>query len=132
MLWTTGLPQSVAVVSLKNTGHIRLIRNSNLFWIRWIFILSISDAMSDEYKKRYNKKFIPFHNPIEVELWAPFTKKDFKIDKKYVNILYSGRIGDNGIAESVVEVASAIDSMKDGEANIKLHIQTPTKDRRIY
>ena len=93
--------------------------------------LSISDAMSDEYKKRYNKKFLPFHNPIEVELWAPYTKKDFKIDKKYVNILYSGRIGDNGIAESVVEVASAIDSMKDGEANIKLHIQTPTKDRRI-
>ncbi len=93
--------------------------------------LSISDAMSDEYKKRYNKKFLPFHNPIEVEIWAPYAKKDFKIDKKYVNILYSGRIGDNGIAESVVEVASAIDSMKDGEANIKLHIQTPTKDRRI-
>ena len=93
--------------------------------------LSISDAMSDEYKKRYKKKFFPFHNPIEVELWAPYTKKDFKIDKKYVNILYSGRIGDNGIAESVVEVASAIDSMPDGEANIKLHIQTPTKDRRI-
>jgi glycosyltransferase involved in cell wall biosynthesis len=93
--------------------------------------LSISDAMSEEYRKRYKKKFLPFHNPIEVELWAPFTKKDFKMDRKYVNILYSGRIGDNGIAESVVEVASAIDSMKDDGANIKLHIQTPTKDRRI-
>ncbi len=93
--------------------------------------LSISDAMSDEYQKRYKKKFFPFHNPIEVELWAPFTKKNFNIDKKHVNILYSGRIGDNGIAESVVEVASAIDSMQEGEANIKLHIQTPTKDSRI-
>jgi len=93
--------------------------------------LSISDAMSEEYKKRYEKKFIPFHNPVDVELWIPFSKKDFTIDKKYINILYSGRIGDNGIAESVVEVASAIDTMKDGEANIKLHIQTPTKDSRI-
>ena len=93
--------------------------------------LSISDAMSEEYQNRYHKTFIPFHNPIDVELWAPFTKHDFKIDKKYVNILYSGRIGDKGIAESVVEVALAIDSIKDEEANIKLHIQTPTKDKRI-
>jgi glycosyltransferase involved in cell wall biosynthesis len=93
--------------------------------------LSISDAMSDEYNKRYSKKFIPFHNPIDVELWKPFIKKDFTINEKYVNILYSGRIGDNGIAESIVEVASAIDSMKDDGANIKLHIQTPTKEKRI-
>jgi glycosyltransferase involved in cell wall biosynthesis len=93
--------------------------------------LSISDAMSEEYEKRYKKKFIQFHNPIDVDVWAPFTKKDFSINKKYVNMLYSGRIGENGISESVVEVASAIDSMKEGELNIKLHIQTPTKDKRI-
>jgi glycosyltransferase involved in cell wall biosynthesis len=93
--------------------------------------LSISDAMSEEYEKRYKKKFIPFHNPIDVDVWTPFTKKDFSINKKYVNMLYSGRIGENGISESVVEVASAIDSLKEGELNIKLHIQTPTKDKRI-
>jgi glycosyltransferase involved in cell wall biosynthesis len=93
--------------------------------------LSISDSMSDEYKKRYNKKFIPFHNPIDIKLWGPFTKKDFKVNEEYVNILYSGRIGDNGIAESIVEVASAIDSMNGSKANIKLHIQTPTRDKRI-
>jgi glycosyltransferase involved in cell wall biosynthesis len=93
--------------------------------------LSISDAMSEEYGKRYKKKFIPFHNPIDVDVWAPFTKKDFSINRKYVKMLYSGRIGENGISESVVEVASAIDSMKGGELNIKLHIQTPTKDERI-
>jgi glycosyltransferase involved in cell wall biosynthesis len=88
--------------------------------------LCISDAMSEEYLLRYNKKFIPFHNPIEIELWAPFTKKDFSINRKNVKILYSGRIGDNGIAESIVEVASAIDSMNENEVKIKLHIQTPT------
>jgi glycosyltransferase involved in cell wall biosynthesis len=93
--------------------------------------LSISDSMSDEYKIRYNKKFIPFHNPIDIGLWTPFTKKDFTIDKKDVYILYSGRIGDNGIADSIMEVASAIDSMKDSSTNIKLHIQTPTRDKRI-
>jgi glycosyltransferase involved in cell wall biosynthesis len=89
--------------------------------------LSISDAMSEEYKKRYNKKFIPFHNPIDIDLWSPYSKRNFTIDKKHVNLLYSGRIGDNGIAESVIEVASAIDFMNDNELSIKLHIQTPTK-----
>jgi glycosyltransferase involved in cell wall biosynthesis len=93
--------------------------------------LSISDAMSEEYRKRYNKVFIPFHNPIETEFWSPFTKKDFTIYKNNVKILYSGRIGDNGIAESIVEVASAIDSMDETGVNIKLHIQTPTKQKEI-
>jgi len=49
--------------------------------------LSISDAMSDEYKKRYNKEFIPFHNPIDVEVWSPHTKKDFKVNKRCKNSL---------------------------------------------
>jgi glycosyltransferase involved in cell wall biosynthesis len=93
--------------------------------------LSISDAMSEEYQRRYHKKFIPFHNPIEVELWAPYTKKDFTINKEYVTVLCSGRIGTNGIAESLMEVASAIDSMNNGEVNVRLHIQTPTKNKRI-
>ena len=94
--------------------------------------LSISDAMSAEYKERYNKNFIAFHNPIEIESWLPFRKENFSINKDYVTILYSGRIGDNGIAESLTEVASAIDSMKNEfDANIKLHIQTPTKKGAI-
>jgi len=93
--------------------------------------LSISDAMSAEYMKRYDKGFIPFHNPIEIKLWSQFTKTNFTIVKQYVTILYSGRIGDDGIAESLVEVADAIDSMSDEESVIKFHIQTPTKKKGI-
>ena len=93
--------------------------------------LCISDAMSDEYLRRYSKKFIPFHNPIETELWSSFTKKDFSIDRKNIKILYSGRIGDNGIAESIVEVASAIDSMNENGLNINLHIQAPSSIKAI-
>ena len=93
--------------------------------------MSISDRMSDEYKKRYNKKFIPFHNPIEIEHWLPSGKSDFAIDKNQVTILYSGRIGDLGIIDSLVEFASAIDFMNSEEVTIRLHIQTPTKKKDI-
>jgi len=94
--------------------------------------LSISDAMSEEYEKRYCKKFIPFHNPIEIDSWLPNIKTTFKISTDYITILYSGRIGGNGIADSLMEVASAIDSMSnDHQMNIKLHIQSPTRKKEI-
>lgn len=88
---------------------------------------SISEAMSDEYSKRYNKEYIPFHNPVDSEIWLPNVKKDYNLDKENIAILYSGRIG-IGITESLMDVASAIDSIRDNSVNIKLHIQTFTKD----
>jgi glycosyltransferase involved in cell wall biosynthesis len=93
--------------------------------------LCISDAMSEEYLTRYKKRFIPFHNPIEIERWSPYIKKDLSIDRNNVRILYSGRIGDNGIVGSIIEVASAIDSMNGNESKIKLYIQTPTTNSVI-
>jgi glycosyltransferase involved in cell wall biosynthesis len=92
--------------------------------------LSISDSMSDEYSKRYNKRFLAFHNPIETEKWLPYSKNDFTIRKDKVKILYSGRIG-MGIKESIYEVAAAIDKINRREFNIRLHIQTPTRDEGV-
>jgi glycosyltransferase involved in cell wall biosynthesis len=92
--------------------------------------LSISDAMSVEYKKRYNKDFVAFHNPIETEVWMPFKKSRFTLDSEHITILYSGRIG-FGITDSLFEIAKAIDSINNEGFNIKLHIQTPTKDPKI-
>ena len=92
--------------------------------------LSISDAMSEEYMNRYNKKFNAFHNPIETEIWLPNRKTSFVLNKEHITILYSGRIG-IGITDSLYEVASAIDSIINRGINIKLYIQTPTKDPGI-
>jgi len=87
--------------------------------------------MSEEYKKRYNKEFVHFHNPIEIDKWLPYTKTDYSIDRRHIKILCAGRIGDIGIFDSIVEVASCIDRMNGKEANIKLHIQTPTKKKSV-
>ena len=92
--------------------------------------LSISEAMSREYKERYNKDFRHFHNPIDVSRWLPATKKDFSIDIQNVTVLYSGRIGKElGIGDSLLDVAEAIDSMNSDTIRIRFHIQTPTRDR---
>ncbi len=89
--------------------------------------MSISDAMSAEYLRRYKKSFIPFHNPIDTETWLAYTKTDFRLNREDIKILYSGRIG-IGITESLLEVAMAIESINKDGFNVKLHIQTPSKE----
>ncbi len=93
--------------------------------------LSISDAMSVEYRRRYMKDFIAFHNPIDTGFWLPFKKEDFTIREDNVKILCSGRIGHNGISESLIEVASAIEKMNKDRDRIRFHIQTATRDKAI-
>jgi glycosyltransferase involved in cell wall biosynthesis len=92
--------------------------------------LSISNAMSVEYMKRYNKHFIAFHNPIETKTWLAYTKTNFILNKDYIKILYSGRIS-VGITESLLEVASALDSVNNDGLKVKLHIQTFTQEPEI-
>ena len=46
-------------------------------------LMSICDAMSDEYKVRYNKNFIPFHNPIDINFWKPAIAKNYIVKDKF-------------------------------------------------
>lgn len=92
--------------------------------------LGISNAMSVEYMKRYNKHFVAFHNPIDTKTWLAFTKTNFDLNKDYVKILHSGRLS-VGITESLLEVASALDSFNKDGLKAKLHIQTFTQEPEI-
>ncbi|HQK70490.1 MAG TPA: glycosyltransferase [Bacteroidales bacterium] len=53
---------------------------------------SISNSMSVEYLKRYNKQFKAFHNPIDTSKYK-ISKNVFKPLGHKVRILYTGRIG---------------------------------------
>jgi len=85
-------------------------------------LMSICDAMSEEYKIRYNKEFIPFHNPIDIKNWLPFAKKDWTIKEKFT-ILYAGRIG-RGIEKSIVDISYAVNNLCNTHDNIVFEIQT--------
>jgi glycosyltransferase involved in cell wall biosynthesis len=91
--------------------------------------LSISEGMSDEYYKRYGKKFTHFHNTIEIDRWLPFAKKDFKINDE-VKILYAGRIG-IGTYHSFFDFILAIEELNNEGQNISLHIQSPFVDEKF-
>jgi glycosyltransferase involved in cell wall biosynthesis len=92
--------------------------------------LSISDAMAREYLKRYGQTFLPFHNPIDTDVWLLHSKRDYSLNSEYVKVLYSGRIG-IGITESLLEVAAVLESLNKEGYMTRLHIQTPTSDPGI-
>jgi glycosyltransferase involved in cell wall biosynthesis len=92
--------------------------------------LSISNAMTSEYLKRYNREFKAFHNPIETKNWQPYCKTNFSLHDDHVRILYSGRIG-IGITASLVEVANVIKEINQSGGNLKLYIQSPSSDYEV-
>jgi glycosyltransferase involved in cell wall biosynthesis len=92
--------------------------------------LSISGAMTEEYKKRYNKDFRSFHNPVETDAWVQYRKTDFRLGSDHVRVLYSGRIG-IGITESLVEIAQVIDTVNKTWGKVKLYIQSPSSDIEV-
>lgn len=88
--------------------------------------LSISEAMSEQYKSRYGYDFMPFHNPIDLQNWSQNSKMNYEVGVPFI-ILYAGRIG-NGIQNCFLEIASAIDSLVKKGHHIEFHIQSTTNN----
>jgi hypothetical protein len=86
-------------------------------------LMSISQSMSDEYKMRYNRNFIPFHNPIIIEDWLLNPKENYSIQNKF-RILYTGRIGEAN-SKSINFMANLVDSINRENEIIELDIYTP-------
>ena len=87
-----------------NNSFRTLLSKSSVF-------MSISDAMSKEYQARYGYKFIPFHNPIDIDFWSSHQKNNYDLNKM-PRILYAGRIG-IGIQKSLKEVANAVKAVNE-------------------
>jgi len=83
--------------------------------------LSISDAMSAEYLKRYKKNFIPFHNPVELKKFDIPAMKQERTD--YFRILYIGRIG-TANSNSITFFAGVISQLKLDQIKLEFDIIT--------
>jgi len=93
----------------------KLLERTDLF-------LSISDAMSEEYQKRYGKRFIPFHNPVCVSKYKQKENNSLK-DVGLFKILYIGRIGVAN-KNSIYDFAIAISHFRTGTTRIIFDIYT--------
>ena len=121
--------------TISNTGILKK------YWFRKIdtefralldrasLLMSISDQMSEEYEQRYHKKFISFHNPVDIDRWKPFQKNDVKLNG-VPSFLYAGRIG-IGIDSSLMSIARAIQSLS-GELRMELKFILQTKEKAAW
>lgn len=89
------------------------------------FHLGISDAMSEEYFKRYQKHFKAFHNPVEIEPFSMPGKKQRQANS--FRILYLGRIG-TANKESIILFAKVISKLKIDNQRIELEIYSKDAD----
>jgi glycosyltransferase involved in cell wall biosynthesis len=90
-------------------------------------LMSICEAMSEEYKERYGKDFIPFHNPIEIDNWLPFARTQWNLEKTFT-ILYAGRVG-RGIMNSIVQMGIVVNNLHKSGVNVAFEIQSPDNDK---
>jgi glycosyltransferase involved in cell wall biosynthesis len=89
-------------------------------------LMSISDEMAYEYKIRYNKDFLTFHNPINIEFWKNHQRNSYELSNS-PTILYAGRIG-LGIETSLELIARSIKQVnKELKISIKFILQTKEK-----
>jgi glycosyltransferase involved in cell wall biosynthesis len=76
--------------------------------------------MSEEYFERYNKSFLPFHNPVDLSNFYSFEKKAEDEDS-ILRILYIGRIG-TANEKSIISFAKTISTLKDVIDRLEFHV----------
>ena len=117
-------PSSISSKGLfKKYWHAKIDKEFRELLNKASVLMSISDAMATEYKNRYGKMFIPFHNPINIEDWLPFSKNNWNVHSTF-KILYTGRIG-TANTKSIQNIAEAVDYLSGTGLDITLDIYSP-------
>jgi hypothetical protein len=92
-------------------------------------LMSISEEMAREYKTRYNKTFITFHNAINIDFWKKHQRDSYDINNK-PSILYAGRLG-LGIDKSLELFAKAIQQVNE-ELSISIKFTLQTQEKPLW
>lgn len=92
---------------------------------RTTLCMGISDFMAQEYKIRYKKDFVTFHNPVDIDFWEKSQRKDYTLNEPST-ILYAGRIG-LSIEKSLQTIAQALQQINQ-ELNITMKFLMYTEE----
>ncbi len=113
----------------KNFWHKKIDKELRALIDKSTILLSISQDMAEEYKKRYGRDFTTFHNPIEIDFWKSHQRNNYELTSTPV-ILYAGRIGP-GIDSSLETIAKAIEKLN-GQFNRTVQFVLQTKDKPTW
>lgn len=107
----------------KKYWHNKIDKEFRILLDKADILMSISEEMAQEYKLRYNKDFMTFHNPINIGFWRKYQKTSYDLSES-PTILYAGRIG-MGIESSLELVARAVQQVnKELGISVRFILQT--------
>lgn len=109
----------------KRYWHRKIDQEFRRLLDRTSILMSISHEMGREYKTRYGKDFITFHNAIDLDFWNRNQRRSYELDKNPA-ILYAGRIG-LGIESSLELFVKAIEQINE-ENNMSVKFMLQTQD----
>lgn len=89
------------------------------------YFFSICQIMSDSYLAQYGKRFIPFHNPVDNEVWEN-VKPIRHYPSNIFSIIYVGKIN-RDTKENILTLGKVIDSMNRQGIKIRFDVYTPSK-----
>lgn len=117
-------PSTISGMGLfKNYWHKKIDSEFRKLLAKASVLMSISNEMALEYKTRYQRDFITFHNTIDLEFWKQSQRKSYTLGKN-PTILYAGRIG-LGIDTSLELIVKAIEQVNDEyKASVRFILQT--------
>ena len=108
---------------MKNYWNLKIDKKFRILLNKSDLLMGISEYMCEEYKKRYGKNFVTFHNPINLEFWKKAQRNNYQLSDS-PTLLYAGRIG-LGIDKSLKNIAEAIKRVnKELHTDIKFIIQS--------
>ena len=85
--------------------------------------LSISESMSEQYHRNYNRSFVPFHNPVDLQQWGNCGKILGKTDRE--RVLYFGKMERDNL-KSLKLMAEVIDELNEtGRKEIEFVLYSP-------
>lgn len=83
--------------------------------------LGIGHAMCDEYRVRYGRDFLPFHNPVDLGVWWGAVANRQHRDGTCFTMVYSGRIGTSCLS-SIREVCRVIETWSNRQISLVFKI----------
>ncbi|MCF7916311.1 MAG: hypothetical protein K9L61_00850 [Candidatus Omnitrophica bacterium] len=74
-------------------------------------LMAICELMAKEYKKRYNRRFVSFHNPVNINYWKKLNeKKKYELKNKKFVLMFTGKLGRK--SPSLFEVSKCVEFVR--------------------
>ncbi|HKY22410.1 MAG TPA: glycosyltransferase family 4 protein [Vicinamibacterales bacterium] len=87
--------------------------------------MAISDAMASEYERRYQHRFMPFHNALDMKEWSLASRQEWALNAGGTTVRYVGSIVPEAQRNALREVCDAIAALREDGFDITLSVHAP-------